>query len=138
MAARDERYIALPVTVSPTGGLRTTDADQHLRDLVLQVLLTEPGERVNRPDFGCGVRRLVFSGNNEALRTTTRFLITQNLDRWLGDRIGVEQVDVRSEPGEEEVLLITVIYVARRTGSRQVLSIGVTASGAPVLPTATR
>jgi phage baseplate assembly protein W len=132
------RYLDVPVAVSPAGGLRTCDAEDHLRDLVLQVLLTEPGERVNRPDFGCGVRRLVFSGSNEVLRTTAQFLITQNLDRWLGDRLRVEQVDVRADPGAEEVLRISVVYVVRQTGSRRGLTIGITPTGAPVLVAATR
>lgn len=136
--ATGARFLGLPVAVSPTGALRTTDPDQHVRDLVLQVLLTEPGERVNRPDFGCGVRRLVFSAGSEVLRTTISFLVMQNLERWLGDRINVEQVDVRAEPSAEEVLLITVVYVIRRTAARTVVSVGVTPTGALLLPLAAR
>jgi phage baseplate assembly protein W len=111
--------VRVPVEVGPDGALRTTTAAEHLRDLVLQILFTDPGERVNRPDFGCGVRRLVFSAGNEVMRTTVQFLITQNLDRWLGDRIRVEQVDVRAEPGSEEILTISLVYVVRRSGARQ-------------------
>jgi phage baseplate assembly protein W len=111
--------VRVPAEVGPDGALRTTTAEEHLRDLVLQVLFTDPGERVNRPDFGCGVRRLVFSAGNEVMRTTVQFLITQNLDRWLGDRIRVEQVDVRAEPGSEEILTISLVYVVRRSGARQ-------------------
>jgi hypothetical protein len=62
----------------------------------------------------------------------------QNLERWLGDRINVEQVDVRAEPGAEEVLLITVVYVIRRTAARTVVSVGVTPTGALLLPLAAR
>ncbi|GAA4936567.1 GPW/gp25 family protein [Streptomyces coeruleoprunus] len=129
MADTPERHLALPFDVGLTGGLRTCGPEDHLRNLVLQVLFTEPGERINRPDFGCGIRRLVFSGGNEILRTTTQFLITQNLDHWLGDRLRVEQVDVRAEPGAEEVLHVTIVYVAKQTGTRQSLSVTTGAGG---------
>jgi phage baseplate assembly protein W len=126
------RFLDLPVDVGPTGALRTTGGEDHLRDLVLQVLFTDPGERVNRPDFGCGVRRLAFSAGNDVLRATARFLISQNLERWLGDRLTVEQVDVQVEPGEEEVLRITVVYVVRQTGARQRLAVATSGGGAVV------
>ncbi|GAA2834889.1 GPW/gp25 family protein [Kitasatospora sp. CM 4170] len=129
MAVTPERHLAVPFDLAPGGGLRTCGPEQHLRDLVLQVLLTEPGERVNRPDFGCGVRRLVFAGGDEIQRATTRFLITQNLDRWLGDRLRVEQVDVRADPGAEEVLRVTIVYVVKQTGTRQALSVAAGAGG---------
>ncbi|MCG6495448.1 GPW/gp25 family protein [Kitasatospora sp. A2-31] len=132
MAAAPERHLAVPLDLAPGGGLRTCGPEQHLRDLVLQVLLTEPGERVNRPDFGCGVRRLVFAGGDEIQRATTRFLITQNLDRWLGDRLRVEQVDVRAEPGAEEALLVTVVYVVKQTGTRQSLAVATGGHGGSV------
>jgi phage baseplate assembly protein W len=120
------RFLDFPLDVGPAGGLRTTDPEDHLRDLVLQVLFTEPGERVNLPEFGCGVRRLVFAGNNEVLRATTQFLINQNLTRWLGDRIDVQQVQVTSEPGEEEVVRIALTYLVKQTRSRQSLTVRMT------------
>ncbi|MEV0535998.1 GPW/gp25 family protein [Kitasatospora sp. NPDC050463] len=129
MAASPERHLAVPFDLAPGGGLRTCGPEQHLRDLVLQVLLTEPGERINRPDFGCGVRCLVFAGGDEIQRATTRFLITQNLDRWLGDRLRVEQVDVRADLGAEEVLRVTIVYVVKQTGTRQALSVAAGAGG---------
>jgi uncharacterized protein len=123
LPGRSGRFLDVPLDVGPSGALRTTGAADHLRDLVLQVLFTEPGERVNLPEFGCGIRRLTFAGNNEMLRTTAQFLISSNLNRWLGDRLEVEQVEVRSEPGEEEVLLIDLVYVVKQTRSRQALTV---------------
>ena len=73
-----------------------------LRDLILQVLFTSPGERVNLPDFGVGVQRLLFQPSDETLRSSAQFLISTNLQRWLGDRINVEQVRVTSRSRRRE------------------------------------
>src|SRR5437870_587314 len=107
---RTPRYLDYPYSVSGTGIPNTTTAADHLRDLVLQVLFTLPGERVNLPEFGVGVQQLVFAPNSEALRSSAQFLITTNLQRWLGDRIDVEQVLVSSEPGEEQLVTIEIVY----------------------------
>ena len=98
---------------------RTADADdkQHVRDLVEQVLFTAPGERVNRPDFGSGLLRLAFEPNSDVLASTTEFTVQGALQRWLGDRIELEKVEVTNE---EATLQITVTYRVRLTGERTV------------------
>src|SRR5690242_3156952 len=112
-----------PNTIAPdehlTGAPVAYTADDHLRDLILQVLFTIPGERVNLPDFGVGVQRLVFEPNGDALRATVQFLISNNLQRWLGDRIRVDQVTVTSDPGFEETITIEIVYTVRTTQERQ-------------------
>src|SRR5437879_10561993 len=100
------RYLDYPYSVSGNGTPNTTTADDHLRDLILQVLFTNPGERVNLPEFGVGVQRLVFAPNSDALRTSAQFLISTNLQHWLGDQINVDAVTVASEPGVEETVTI--------------------------------
>ncbi len=119
------RYLDYPYTVSGNAIPNTTKADDHLRDLILQVLLTNPGERVNLPEFGVGVQRLVFAPNSDALRTTAQFLISNNLQRWLGDRINVEQVNVSSEAGMEETVTIEIVYTVVRTQQRQSVQVQV-------------
>ena len=96
-------------------GLTTEDA--HIRDLIEQVLFTVPGERVNRPDFGSGLLQLVFAGNSPELATATQFLAQGSLQRWLGDVIEVDAVDVESDDAS---LLVTVRYRTRRTQQPQV------------------
>src|SRR4051795_2842307 len=104
-------FLDYPYGIGADGTARkTTDAD-HLRDLIVQVLLTNPGERVNLPEFGVGIQRLVFAPSSEALRGSTQFLVTTNLRRWPGDRIDVERVDVGSVPGEEETVAIEIVFV---------------------------
>src|SRR5438132_5215553 len=87
------------------------DYDQHIRDLIEQVLFTTPGERVNRPTFGSGLMQLVFAPNSDALATATQQLVQGALQQWLGDLIQVEAVDVQNVDAE---LRVTVSYVVRK------------------------
>jgi phage baseplate assembly protein W len=118
-----QRYLAYPYAVSSTGAPNTTNPDDHLRDLILQVLLTNPGERINLPEFGAGVQQLVFAPNSDTLRTSAQFLISNSLQRWLGDRIDISQVTLTSQPGEEETVTIEIIYVVKSTQQRQSLQV---------------
>ena len=71
------------------------------------------------------VQRLVFAPNNETLRTSAQFLISTNLQRWLGDRINVEQVNVSSEAGFEHLVTIEIIYTVKATQQRQSVQVQV-------------
>jgi len=122
---RERRFLDYPYSVSGTGIPQTTTADDHLRDLILQVLFTNPGERVNLPEFGVGLPRLVFAPNSETLRSSVQFLISTNLQRWLGDLINVEQVNVSSEPGFESQATVEIIYVVKAQQERQRVAVQV-------------
>src|SRR5687768_13061390 len=117
------RYLAYPYKIAGSGMPATTGPEEHLRELVLQVLFTNPGERVNLPEFGVGVQRLVFEPSSTALPASVELLVTSNLQRWLGDRIHVEQVRVTSEPGQEETVTIEIIYLVKSTRRRQRLQV---------------
>ena len=97
---------------------RTADAgyEDHIRQMIEQLLFTAPGERVNRPDFGTGVRQLVFAPNSQELAASTEFMIKGGLEQWLGDLIQVEAVEVQSE---EARLHIAIQYTIRRTQQRR-------------------
>lgn len=96
---------------------RTAEAgEDHLRDLIEQVLFTAPGERVNRPEFGSGLLNLVFAPNSDQLAATTQYLVQGSLQQFLGDLIQVDAVEVESE---DAVLRVTVRYVVRRTQTAQ-------------------
>src|SRR4051812_43069702 len=92
--SRVPRYLAYPYRVAGSGLPVTNTADDHLRDLILQVLFTNPGERINLPKFGVGVHRIIFEPSSDAMRASVQFLISNNVQRWLSDRIQVEQVMV--------------------------------------------
>jgi phage baseplate assembly protein W len=110
-------HVDYPYHFDATGRTAETGADDYIRDLIEQVLFTVPGERVNRPTFGCGVLQLVFAPNGDELAATAQFLIQGALQQWLGDLIEVEAVDVASEEG---TLRIVLRFVVRRTQQRLV------------------
>jgi hypothetical protein len=109
--------IDFPFHFDNRGRTAATDDEDHIRDMIEQVLFTSPGERVNRPDFGSGLMQLVFAPNSEELATATQFLVQGALQQWLGDLILVERVEVESHDAELRVL---IQYVIRRTQVRQV------------------
>jgi hypothetical protein len=117
------RYLDYPYGVSGSGTPNTTPPDDHLRDLILQVLFTNPGERAFLPEFGAGVSQLVFAPNGDALRLTAQFLISTNLQRWLGDRINVDRVTVTSEEGFENTVTIEIAYTIKATLEQRVLDV---------------
>lgn len=106
-----------PLHFDSTGRTAMTGGEDHIRDMIEQVLFTAPGERVNRPEFGSGLLQMVFEPNSEELATATQFLIQGALQRWLGDLIQPEAVRVE---GEEANLRVSVQYVVRHTGQRRV------------------
>jgi uncharacterized protein len=106
-----------PFHIGPLGRTAATDEDDHLRDLVEQVLFTAPGERVNRPDFGSGLMQLVFGPASDEIATATHFLVQGALQQWLGDRIAVDSVDVEAR---DAAIVVTVQYTVRRTRQRRV------------------
>lgn len=88
------------------------DEDAHLRDLIGQVLFTAPGERVNRPDFGCGLMQLVFAPNSVGVAATLQALVHGALQQWLGHLMQIEEVAASSE---DATLSVHVRYTVLRT-----------------------
>lgn len=108
-------FLDFPFHLDGRGRSAETGADDHVRDLIYQVLFTDPGERVNRPDFGCGLKRLVFAPNSDALAASTQQLVQGALLRWLEEVISVERVSVANV---DATLEVTVVYVRRDSGER--------------------
>jgi phage baseplate assembly protein W len=109
-------FLDYPFHIDGRGRSAATTEDDHIRDLIYQVLFTAPGERVNRPDFGCGVRQLLFMGNSDVLATSTQFLVQGSLQRWLGDLIALERVTVTNR---DERLVVEVVYSRRDNNERE-------------------
>jgi phage baseplate assembly protein W len=94
-----------------------TPYEAHVEQMIRQVLLTSPGERADLPEFGCGLRQLLFAPFSDALTTTTKMQVQQALNQWLGNQIKVTQVNVASPeqaPAEGE-LFIEIEYVLIET-----------------------
>jgi uncharacterized protein len=108
--------IKYPLHFDGRGRTAETTEEDHVRDLIEQVLFTSPGERVNRPTFGSGVVQLLFAPNSDALAAATQFTIQGALQLHLGELIQVESVDVESQ---DATLRIGVRYVIRRSQERR-------------------
>ncbi len=117
--------IKYPFAIDTGAGRASEEGDYeaYIRQLIRQVLMTAPGERINRPEFGAGIRRMVFAPNNPATASLTQTLIYQALSTWLATVIKVEEVAVSAE---DEKLLITVHYMVIQRGVSRVLNEEVT------------
>jgi uncharacterized protein len=112
--------IGFPFAIDMAGQVSATGGDDTLRGKIIQVLFTAPGERVNQPDFGCGLFNLVFEPNNAILGAAMEFTIGQALTHWLGDEIIVDGVDVTTA---EETATVEVAYTKRTDLARQAVRI---------------
>ncbi|MDD5034291.1 MAG: GPW/gp25 family protein [Methylococcaceae bacterium] len=91
------RDYAFPFRLDPASGqAMQTGYASHVEQMIRQVLLTSPGERADLPEFGCGLRRLIFAPHSQALDATTQILVMQALDKWLAGQIQVQSVSVLS------------------------------------------
>lgn len=109
--------IDFPYHFDPRGRTAVADYNDHIRDMIEQVLFTLPGERVNRPTFGCGLMQLVFQPNSDELAAATQMLVQGALQQWLGDLIQVNEVTVEHI---DSTLKITVKYVILKNQERRV------------------
>ena len=99
-----------------TGHTAQTDPLTHINDMIEQILLTSPGERVNRPTFGSGTAQLVFEPNSDVLAAAQQQAIQAGLQQWLSDLIRVNSVTVEAN---DATLLITVVYTVIQTQQQQ-------------------
>jgi phage baseplate assembly protein W len=108
--------VAFPYTVDGRGRTADSGYDDHVRDMIELLLFTSAGERVMRPDFGCGLGDLVFEPNSPEMAASLLITIEAALQRWLGDVIDVAAVEADSD---DSTLRIRIAYVVRATGSRR-------------------
>lgn len=112
--------VAFPYRID--GGGRTAAAendDAHLRELIEQLLFTVPGERVNRPDFGCGLMQLVFAPNSVEFAATVQALVQGALQQWLGHLVRIDEVSASSE---DATITVIVRYTVLRTQASKIAS----------------
>jgi uncharacterized protein len=119
---RDFRY---PFAIDAASGQAAqTDYASHVEQMIQQVLLTDPGERVCLPTFGAGLRRLLFAPMNASLGATTKLIVTQSLNQWLGNQITVKDVTVTTSldpsatpgpPLPDGAIQVVVTYILTET-----------------------
>ncbi|MDH3287853.1 MAG: GPW/gp25 family protein [Betaproteobacteria bacterium] len=105
--------IDYPFHFDDKGRTASTNDNDHIRDMIEQLLFTSPGERVNRPDFGSGLMQMVFAPNSPELAAALQFTLQAALDRWLGDVIEVRNLEVTSQDAK---LTVDLTYAVRTTG----------------------
>jgi phage baseplate assembly protein W len=104
--------IHFPFRFDGRGRTAATTDDDHIRDMVEQLLFTNPGERVFQPAFGSGILQMVFAPNSIELGSALQFTLQAALQRYLGDLIDVQQVDVDTD---DATLTVRLSYVVRDT-----------------------
>jgi uncharacterized protein len=102
--------IAFPFQIDAHGRTAATDDDTHIRDMIEQILFTNPGERVNRPEFGSGLLQMVFQPNGTTLAAALQFTLQSALQQQLGDLIQLQGIQVDAT---DSTLTITVQYLVR-------------------------
>ncbi len=118
------KSIAYPFSIDQGFGTlkEENDYSKHVEQMIMQVLFTNPGERINRPDFGCGIRRMVFAPNSDATANLAQVMILQSLQQWLGGLINVMEVKVRAI---DEKLEINIAYMLKARQERKYLNLEV-------------
>ena len=109
-----------PFAVDEAGRIGASGGDAAIRGKIIQVLFTAPGERVNLPEFGCGLFNLVFEPNSEILAAAMEFTVGQALTRWLGDDLMVDNVSVEAA---EATITVEVAYTRRQDLTQQAVRI---------------
>lgn len=108
--------IDYPFHFDSRGHTASANDDDHIREMIEQLLFTNPGERVNRPDFGGGLLRLIFGPASPELAAALQFALQGALQRQLGDLIELQKLDVSSQ---ESTINIVIQYVVRATNQQQ-------------------
>jgi phage baseplate assembly protein W len=108
--------IDFPFHIDARGRTASTSEADHVRDMLEQLLLTNPGERVNRPDFGSGLLSLAFAPNSPELAAALEFSVQAAIQQWLGDVVDVRELVIEAV---DSTLRIELSYVLRRTGELQ-------------------
>jgi len=105
--------IDFPYHFDRRGRTAATTDDDHVRDMIEQLLFTNPGERVNRPDFGSGLLQMIFAPNSPEIASALQFTTQAALQRFMGDVIDVQSLEITSI---DEKLNVYLRYIVRRSG----------------------
>jgi phage baseplate assembly protein W len=116
------RGLAFPPRVGPDGRLAFSAGEENVRESIRIILLTEPGERLMREGFGCGLHRFLAEPNTPATRAQIRERVQEALRRW-EPRITVETVEAEASPDEPRLVLVTIAFRLIATGLRERLGL---------------
>ena len=118
------------LVVDAAGGIDTVADDEAIRQSLLLLISTRPGERVMRPEYGCDLHRLVFSPNDDTAAGLAIHFVRQAVERW-EPRVEVLTVDADRDPYEATRLEIVLDYRVRATLRGDRVAVGVDLQEAP-------
>jgi len=120
----DPAYLTFPFSVG-AGGAAVSDRRAHVREQIEQVLFTDPGERVFRPEFGAGIRAVIFEPNGSVLAEILRKRLTDSLGEALRGEVDPKslQVELRQE---DEKLFAVISYALATIGQGESCEIALT------------
>jgi phage baseplate assembly protein W len=106
-------YVSFPLMFGADRRTSTATRDDHIRQMLEQLLFTNPGERVNRPDFGSGLLQLVFAPNSPEMAAALQFTTRAAIQRYMGDLIDVQALDITVS---DSTMGISLNYTVKATG----------------------
>ena len=111
------RGISFPPRVGGDGRVAWSEGEQNIREAIQVILETELRERIQHPQFGGGLDRLLFEPNTTATRRDAQDRIHRALDAW-EPRIAVQSVAVEEDPEDPEAAVATISYSLVATGTQ--------------------
>ena len=105
-----------PVNVTPAGKIMMSEHEADIKEAIWLILSTSKGERVMRPDFGCGIYEFVFATINTTTIGLIEASVREALTLW-EPRIELINVNVATDKAEEGMLLISIDYRVRTTNN---------------------
>lgn len=111
---QDEPDPSTGLRMAPTGGLATVEDDDGIRQALLLLVSTRPGERVMRPDYGCDLHKLLFAPNDDTTAGLAMHYVRQAVERW-EPRVDIVGVDATRNPDRDELLEVVLDYRVRAT-----------------------
>lgn len=124
-------YLNFPYQIDGSGQTATTDLSVYVQNLILLVLETNPGERVNRPTFGAGLRQLVFGGMDPGLASAAETLVRSSLLQFMGDAISINTLTVTLG---NEAVTVDATYFVTHTQAAAATSVTVPLPGHSATP----
>ena len=106
MTQDNNKHLAFPFHIGTDGKTaQVSSLEEHVKQELIQLLLTNLGERVFLPEFGGGVRQLIFESADETASGMTKAMMTQVISTWLGHRLTLENLEVKIQNGTIEVTI---------------------------------
>ena len=120
MKPKNNRHLAFPFQIGPHGRtVQVSSVEEHISQELIQLILTNPGERLFLPEFGGGLRQFVFRCLNEQTIALAKTALAEQLLRWIGDRIILEDLELKVET---ERLILNLKYRIKESNESQSLT----------------